>query len=102
MPLSARTWTNGSTTPLGGVETSGVVQQRSKSPAEMILLSTKILSIVGRPSSTSGPAGLPLFFLMKRVWSEVVFNDADSAIAGWAERLLALLSMSFSAVWTSG
>ena len=45
MPLSASTWMKGSLTVLGGAVRSVLVQHRSKSPAEMILLSTKILYI---------------------------------------------------------
>src|ERR1039458_7612140 len=51
--FSARAWMNGSTTSDAAAVKSTVRQHKSKSPAAMILLSTKILRIVLRPSSIS-------------------------------------------------
>src|SRR6476660_8739982 len=53
IPFSPRTWMKGSATPLGGLERSGVDQQRSKSAAVISLPSTNIFFMLLRPSSTS-------------------------------------------------
>src|SRR5262245_45974686 len=63
IPFSPRIWINGSGTPFGGLERSGVDQQRSKSAAVISLLSTKTFCMLFRPSSIS-PAGTELTTLL--------------------------------------
>src|SRR5213079_796114 len=51
---------NGSTTSVAGTDMSAGVQHNSKSPGLMTLLSTNILYIERRPSSTSVGTGWPM------------------------------------------
>src|ERR1035441_6588845 len=91
--FSARTWMKGSTALAGGAFNLGAGQYMSKSPAETNLLSTKILCMGARPSSTSiWGAALPPAFL-DRVVAELLGDRGSTSIGGGLFRLLAWLSM---------
>src|SRR5439155_10790926 len=94
---------NGSITPEGRTDKSGVDQHRSKSPEVMILDSTKILNMVRRPSSISAADGIlagafgPLAGVAGALGVSVI-----SGAGGSIGKLLALLSISLRVAWTSG
>src|ERR1039458_3397174 len=88
--FSARAWMNGSTTSDAAAVKSTVRQHKSKSPAAMILLSTKIVRMVLRPSSISVAAGRA--FLRNPAVSDGDTDAADSTPADCTATLFALRS----------
>src|SRR5579863_6402485 len=92
---------NGSITVPGVGVTSAEGQQRSKSPWVMTLESTKILCIVRRPSSTSTWVFLPAAdgLVMLTVSPDFLAGGGSGGVS--MEKVFALLSISWSAVWTS-
>src|SRR5580704_7713609 len=91
---------NGSTTSVGETVKSTARQQRSKSPALIVLLSTETFCNVLRPSSISTVAARD-FFDADFASPDDDANAIGSTPADSAPALLALFSISFSAAFTS-